>query len=250
MTGCWTRNFDQAEAWVLLETKGSMSKSLLLTLPLAALLLWGCGRSAKPTVEITAEDIQIARQALPISEVSLMLRSGYSEQKVLAEIQRRRVTEKIDGTTEDKLKSSGASASLIAALKSEQNVLTPNQEAAFDDLNAQKSVRAQQAAESREAEQVTAANERALERQRQQNLQVQTALNVQRSQHKDLAHEQASRTYEAQRKSLESQIRSTQTELNQARRYGYKEAQLRTLVERRDALEKQLRDLTPPLKPF
>jgi hypothetical protein len=94
-------------------------------------LLTCCNRVADHAPP-TAEDVRIARGALSLTEVSLMLRTGSSQSEVIAEIKRRHVAEKIDGITEAKFISGGANSALIAALKSDQNILTPKQKAVFD----------------------------------------------------------------------------------------------------------------------
>ena len=91
---------------------------------------------AKPTAEDakpTAEDVRIGRRAMPISEASLMLRNGYSQKAIVAEVNRRHIPEKISGATEVELTANGAGPDLIAALKDENNLLTRNQKGAYDE---------------------------------------------------------------------------------------------------------------------
>ncbi len=57
-----------------------------------------------------------APQPLPLKEISLMLRSGYSSQDVLREIAQRRVLEPLDPTSRKSLAASGASPELLQAL--------------------------------------------------------------------------------------------------------------------------------------
>jgi hypothetical protein len=104
---------------------------------LAALFFLGqaCKRTpatVAPTVAQTAEDVRIGRQAMPISEVSLMLRGGTSQNALIADVNRRHIPEKISAALELDLKDKGAGLGLIAALKEENNVLSENQKNAFD----------------------------------------------------------------------------------------------------------------------
>jgi hypothetical protein len=67
----------------------------------------------------TAEDLRIGRQAMPISEVKLMLHGGSSQDSITDEVKRRHIPEKISAATEIELTESGAKPVLIAALKDE-----------------------------------------------------------------------------------------------------------------------------------
>jgi hypothetical protein len=80
----------------------------------------------------TAEDLRIGRQAMPISEVKLMLHGGSSQDSITDEVKRRHIPEKISAATEIELTESGAKPAVIAALKDENNILTRNQKDAFD----------------------------------------------------------------------------------------------------------------------
>src|SRR5438445_4294528 len=74
--------------------------------------------------------ILVARAAqLPLTtkEISLMLRSGYSSNAVLQELSIRYFAEKLDVEKEKTLLHAGASAELIAALKSGTYSLSPEQ---------------------------------------------------------------------------------------------------------------------------
>src|SRR5439155_11962188 len=74
--------------------------------------------------------ILVARAAqlpLTIKEISLMLRSGYSSNAVLQELSIRYFAEKLDVEKEKTLLHAGASAELIAALRSGTYSLSPEQ---------------------------------------------------------------------------------------------------------------------------
>src|SRR2546430_14728008 len=94
----------------------------------------GCNKAQS----FTTEELQGARHAMPISEVSLMVRSHYDQNKIIAEIQRRHMSAAIDGKTEESLIRFGAKPALIAALKNEANVLTRKQRQAWAELAAQR----------------------------------------------------------------------------------------------------------------
>jgi nucleoredoxin len=64
---------------------------------------------------------------LTIKEISLMLRSGYSSNALMQELSTRHFAEKLDGEKEKTLIQVGASAELIAALKSGTYSLSPEQ---------------------------------------------------------------------------------------------------------------------------
>src|SRR6266446_2480255 len=68
-----------------------------------------------------------AQLPLTIKEISLMLRSGYSSNAVLQELSIRYFAEKLDVEKEKTLLHAGASAELIAALKSGTYSLSPEQ---------------------------------------------------------------------------------------------------------------------------
>src|SRR5713101_5210975 len=104
--------------------------ALLVTMLFA---LNACDKPAAEDAKPTAEDVRIGRRAMPISEASLMLRNGYSQKAIVAEVNRRHIPEKISGATEVELTANGAGPDLIAALKDENNLLTRNQKGAYDE---------------------------------------------------------------------------------------------------------------------
>lgn len=214
-------------------------------LPIAVVLaLASCNKTTEPT----AEDIRVARGAIPINEVLLMVRAGYKEPNILKEVQTRRIPEKIDGETEAKFASSGASAKVIAALKSKNNALTEIQKIVFDRNQGEKRMNLEQSAQSRQNEAVAREQEEQRELNRRRNLQQQTMQNINRNQSAQVSYEVAQKNYEAQRRSLEQRIVSLEAEINRLRRYSYNEAELAAANRNLDDYRKQLRDLTPPLR--
>ena len=177
-----------------------------------------------------------------------MLRTGSSQSEIIQEVMRRHVPEKIDGITEDKFISSGANRALIAALKSDENILTPKQKTVFDQYQNERAQLAEQAAEARRNETEAQIEFQHEEQQRRRHLQIQTAHNVAQSQNREVAYEVAQRNYEARRKSLEVQIQSLQNDINRRRSHGWREADLAADNQYLDELNKELRDLTPPLR--
>jgi len=96
---------------------------------------------------------QAAQLPLTVSELSLMLRSGYSNSSVTQELARRHFVDTIDAAKETALLSAGASPELIAALKSGTYSLSAEQTAAaLQQMDVEARRRAQQADSSRKAE--------------------------------------------------------------------------------------------------
>jgi DNA repair exonuclease SbcCD ATPase subunit len=220
-------------------------KNPTVFLPIAVVLvLAGCNKATEPT----ADDIRVARGAIPTNEVLLMIRAGYKEPNVLKEIQTRHIPEKIDGETETKFASSGASAKVIAALKNKNNALTEIQKIVFDRQQGEKRMHVEQSAQSRQTEAFARQQEEQRELNRRRQLQQQTMQNINRNQSAQVSYEVAQKNYEAQRRYLEQRIASLEAEINRLRRYNYNEAELATANRNLDDYRKQLRDLTPPLR--
>jgi nucleoredoxin len=96
---------------------------------------------------------QAGQLPVTMSELSLMLRSGYSSNLVMQELARRHFVDTIDAAKETALLNAGASPELIAALKSGTYSLPAEQTAsALQQMDAAGRRRAQQAEASRKAE--------------------------------------------------------------------------------------------------
>jgi nucleoredoxin len=93
--------------------------------------------------------VQAGQLPLTVSEIGLMLRSGYSSNLLMQELSTRHFADTVDEAKEKTLVKAGASAALIAALKSGTYSLTPEKTAAIQEQIA--------AAEQRRAEQAEAA---------------------------------------------------------------------------------------------
>jgi hypothetical protein len=215
---------------------------------LSLLILAGCGQSETAHKPPTAEDLQIARAAIPLSEVSLMSRSGYKQDAIVAEVTRRQVPSAPDAQTEDALIQAGATAKLVAALKDKKNILTANQKEAYDTISNKKSENAQEAARMRmnqERADLIAENN---DRQRRQYLSQQTVQNAQAADYRAASYEQAERAYKARKESLEAQIISQENYINRARSNGRNEADLRNANANLERYKEELRNLTPPLR--
>jgi hypothetical protein len=206
----------------------------------AFLILAGCNR-APVAVPLTAEDLRIARQAMPLSHVSLMLRSGYKQEAIIADVRKKRVTAPPDAAAEISLVESGASPTLIAALKVKENLLTANQREAFDNLAADKTQRVQQEATSRQQEEMAAQQAENNERQRRTHAVQQTVRNAQTAEDKEKAYERAWDAYKKQKEYLENRITSVQKNINQ-----YRGTNLVAANEELDRLNEQLRHLPTP----
>src|SRR4051812_27068473 len=82
-------------------------------------------------VVLSPQELEVARHALSIRDVSLMVRAGSNQREIVSEIQRRHVASALDSSTEAQLRRSGARAELIAALKDAANILTAEQQLAY-----------------------------------------------------------------------------------------------------------------------
>ena len=128
----------------------------------------------------TAEDLRIGRQAMPISEVKLMLHGGSSQDSITDEVKRRHIPEKISAATEIELAESGAKPALIEALKDENNILTKNQKDAFDKRMELANATRQGLAAMQSSAASAQANAESQERQRQASLQQEILRNSER----------------------------------------------------------------------
>ena len=194
----------------------------------------GCNK-AQP---FTAEELQGARHAMRISEVSLMVRSHYDQNKIIAEIQRRHVPATIDDKTEESLVRFGAKPALIAALKNEANVLTRKQKQAFDELAAQR--------------QSQTANERpaAPQASKQSDEQPHTTTVVNRAtvDTPEEAYWKADAAYRAKKSDLEARIFSEQGRINRLRNSGAHESDLASAETRLHHYENELKNLRTPMR--
>ena len=97
--------------------------------------------------------VQAGQLPLTVSEIGLMLRSGYSSNSVMQELSKRHFADSVDETKEKSLVKAGASAELIAALKGETYSLSPEKTAAVQEqIAAEEQRRAEQAEASQKAE--------------------------------------------------------------------------------------------------
>ena len=215
----------------------------------AFLILSGCNRAPAPTpvpMPLTAEDVRIARQAMPLNDVSLMLRSGYKQDAIIAEVRKKRVSTPPDAAAEDSLVQSGASPALIAALKAKENFLTANQKEAFDNLAAEKTQRVQQQATSRQQEEIAAQQAEQSERQTRTSAVQQTVRNAQAAEDKEKTYERTWDAYKKRKEYLENRIASVQKNINQWRGYGSRQTNLLAANEELDRLNEELRHLPTP----
>ncbi len=197
-------------------------------------LATGCNKAQS----FTAEELQGARHAMRISEVSLMVRSHYDQNKIIAEIQRRRLLAAIDGKTEESLIRFGAKPTLIAALKNEANVLTRKQKQAFDELAAQR--QSQTANERPAAPQAT----------EQSDEQPHTTAVVNRAtvDTPEETYWKAEAAYRAKKSDLEARIFSEQGRINRLRNSGAHESDLASAEARLHHFEDELKNLRTPMR--
>jgi PBP1b-binding outer membrane lipoprotein LpoB len=118
-----------------------------ITLALFAVVLGSCSRvdsdksaqkqSPSPTANPAADDVWVARHAMSLGDVLLMLKAGYTEKTIIAEVKRRHFVGNLVEATELQLTLAGARHELISALKDKDNWLTEPQEQAYGQLMAQ-----------------------------------------------------------------------------------------------------------------
>src|SRR5436190_11473073 len=218
-------------------------------LGLALVILSGCIRHPVPA-PLTAEDLRIARQAMSLSEVSLMLRSGHRQEAIIAEVQQRRVGAAPDAAMEESLLHSGASPALIHALKEKENLLTQNQKEAFESLAAEKTQRIQQEATSRQQAALEAQQVQNHERQKRAYALEQATRNAHAAEDKEKAYWQAWDAYKKQKEYLEGRIAILQAQINRRRSsYSYRESDLIADNQELDRLNDELLHLpAPPLR--
>ena len=179
----------------------------------------------------------------------LMLRGGYTQRAIIAEVQRRRVAQAPDAATELNMVQFGATPTLIAALKAKENLLNEQQKEAFDTFKAEKVQRV--AAEN--LNQQLNLQERQLDaeqdRQRRQQLAYQTVQNAHVAEASENTRRAAWDTHKAQKESLERHIQQVQTSINRKRSNGYRENELLYEVQLLERLNEQLRNLPTPQLP-
>jgi hypothetical protein len=221
----------------------------LSCLLLALLFISGCSHSSTDVAAPgppTAEDLRIARQAMAPGDVGLLLRGGYKQDVIIAEVRKKRLSAPLDAATEDALLHSGASPALIAAMKAPENVLTATQRQAFDNFAAEKTQRAQQEASSRQQATVAAQQAENEDRQRRAAMLQQTVQNARVAEYKDQAYQQNWDAYKRQKEYLEKRIASLQNQINLRRSNGYRENNLVEANQELDRLNEQLRHLPTP----
>jgi hypothetical protein len=96
-------------------------------------------RSSSPAASPTTNDLWVARHAMSVGDVLLMLKGGDTQQTIINEVKRRRFVGNVVESTELELTLNGARHELISALKDKDNWLTDSQEQAYGQLMAQRS---------------------------------------------------------------------------------------------------------------
>ena len=206
----------------------------------AFLLLTSCNK----TQSFTAEELHAARHAMPISEVSLMVRSHYDQNKIIAEVQRRKVPEAIDGKMAENLVRFGAKPALIAALKNNANVLTRMQKQAFDELAAKR-----ESATASVSAIYEMSNRRQPDEEARQTVALsESSVNTTKTDTPEEAYWKAEAAYRAKKKQLESQIASEQGSINWKRAHGYHQSELASAEDRLHEHEDELKNLHAPMR--
>jgi hypothetical protein len=205
------------------------------------LLLAGCEK-LWPTV--TAADQQAARQVMPMSEVSLMVRSRYDQNKIIAEVQRRHIPALIDAATEQSLVRFGANPVLIAALKNNANILTKMQKQAFDELAANPTSATTSARVVHERKRVQPTDEQETQLVTSQPASVNTS----KIETPEDVYWKAEAAYRAKKRELESKITSEQGLLNWKRAHGYHQSELASSEDILYQHEDELKNLHAPIR--
>lgn len=110
---------------------------------LAALLFIGAACNRAPTVDNvrrspTADDVRIGREAISLSEVSLLARTGLAKEALDA-VKQRHIPERLSAEEEVFFRGF-ANAELLAALKDANNILTPVQKDAYDEAKGKQAI--------------------------------------------------------------------------------------------------------------
>jgi hypothetical protein len=82
------------------------------------------------------KDRLIVDDAMTAQDVAFALRTGGSEVELIGEIARRGLLDKIDDAASKELSASGASPTVIAALRDPRNILTAAEKARFNERSA------------------------------------------------------------------------------------------------------------------
>lgn len=119
-----------------------------ITFAVVALVLSSCGRvepdktaqsksTASPAASPTTNDAWVAKHAMNVGDVLLMLKGGDSQNTIINEVKRRHFVGNLVEATELELTLNGARHELIAVLKDKDNWLTESQEQAYGKLMTQ-----------------------------------------------------------------------------------------------------------------
>jgi hypothetical protein len=170
-----------------------------------------------------------------------MVRGGYNQNKIIAEIERRHMPAVIDSKTEETLVRFGAKPVLIAALKNNANVLTIAQKRAFDELAVKResAVASQRDVAVQTIQQQNEAKTVSLE---------QNFVNPAKTDTPEEAYWKAEAAYRAKKKHLESQIASEQGSINWKRAHGYHQSELASAEDRLHQYEDELKNLQAPIR--
>jgi hypothetical protein len=79
----------------------------------------------------SADDTRVAREAITLADVLVMLQANVPNEKITADVTRRHIPQTLVDAGELELAANGAGHILIAALKDPKNLLTENQDKAY-----------------------------------------------------------------------------------------------------------------------
>jgi len=208
----------------------------------------GCNnRQQRRSVTLSPQELEVARHAISVRDVSLMLRAGSSQREIVSEIQRRHVASALDSSTEAQLRGSGARAELIAALKDNANILTAEEQTAYANFT----TRTQNIADLDEAPRpdrpsaLFSVNEPLADNRSQPRAVKTVQQNNQTYEDRVAANERIQANYLAQKQTLENKIAAQQVYIERLR-YRQDEATMLTATQQLEDYKQQLANLSPP----
>ena len=139
-------NGTRCAAQLLLVTEEMKSLRPQTIAILAALLFLNGACNRAPS----AEDVRIGREAISLSEVSLLARTGLTKE-AMAAVKQRRIPAPLSAAEELQFRGF-ANAELLAALKDPQNILTPAQKDIYDEAKGKQDIQKQQEANKKNLE--------------------------------------------------------------------------------------------------
>jgi hypothetical protein len=99
--------------------------------PVAAMQKLAATPNAQQKADAAAEDLRVAQNVMPLTEVIAELSSGTPSGTVLEHVKQRHIATLCVAGDELRFAANGANHELLSALKDQKNLLTPAQETAY-----------------------------------------------------------------------------------------------------------------------